>query len=154
VEQAPGGRQAAADRLDRVAARLQVEQPTGGAELGRCQQIVGRQLVEKRLRQRGVAQVAADHPAAHRPRRRREGHRQQETAQEGRVHAVGVVGDPHGGDGVLLEHPVHPALLAVGRRGRPPKSARTSWPPLPKASSTSSKITRQSLRPRSRRCSS
>jgi len=37
MQQTPGGRQAAADRIERVAARLQVEQAAGGTELGRGQ---------------------------------------------------------------------------------------------------------------------
>jgi hypothetical protein len=64
-----------------------------------------------------VAEVMLGHLAAHRARRRAAGHRQQEAAQKGRVHAPGVIGDPDRRHRVFLQDAVHPALLPAGDLG-------------------------------------
>jgi hypothetical protein len=96
--------------------RAQVEQAAGGAQLCRGQGGIVRQRVEQGRRQAAVAEVGLGDASAHRARRGGAGERQQEAAQEGRIHPLGAVGDPDRRDRVVLQGAVHPALL-VSRTG-------------------------------------
>ena len=114
MQQGAHGRHPGAHRGRGRGLRAQGQQPAGRRQLRRGHGGIAGQFVQQVRVQAGRAQVALGHLAAHRAWRRATGQGQQEAAQEGRVHAVGAVGDPDRRDRVFLQGAVDPALLLAG----------------------------------------